>query len=278
MKAYQVFENYFDEIEIPEVGSTLDSITTELPQGLYTTFRTFENRKKAVDIHFHLGRLFNHLADDKITPSVQPETLLMNLRQILSSMDGGDVKIRLILSLSDTPGQVYFLIDKLAVIDQKIYERGVVVITSRTHRNNPRLKSTAFIQKSQEIRELLKEQNIYEAIMIDQNDRMLEGITSNFYGVINNKIRTARDGILLGVTRKEVIRLCRKIGLEIDYNPLRIADLNQISEAFMTSSSRGVVPIVKIDSVVIGNGNPGPLTTHLKNEYDQYISKKVDYI
>ena len=72
---------------------------------------------------------------------------------------------------------------------------------------------------------------------------------------ISKALITAQKGILLGVTRRAVLRIARGQGMSIEYRSPLINE--QFDEAFLTSSSRGVVPIVKIDGKPVGRGKPG---------------------
>jgi branched-subunit amino acid aminotransferase/4-amino-4-deoxychorismate lyase len=89
---------------------------------------------------------------------------------------------------------------------------------------------------------------------------------------------TARTDILSGVTRKTVIAIARGRGLEVKYRPLRRDPLPAVAEAFITSSSRGIVPVVQIDAVTIGEGRPGPLTLELMSAYESYVRKSAERI
>ena len=89
---------------------------------------------------------------------------------------------------------------------------------------------------------------------------------------------TARNNILLGVTRKTVIDLAREQGLRVKYQPLERDQLAAFDEAFITSSSRGIVPVVQIDKVTIGQGSPGPITKQLLAVYDAYVIEKAERI
>ena len=111
-----------------------------------------------------------------------------------------------------------------------------------------------------------------------RNGRILEGLTSNFYAVCNGKLITARYGILLGVTRRFVLRLARSAGYGIDYRALQVAELSGIDEAFITSSSRGVVPVIEVDHSPVGQGRPGSVARELRRAYDTYLVAKAEEI
>ena len=87
-----------------------------------------------------------------------------------------------------------------------------------------------------------------------------------------------REGILLGVTRETVIEIARGRGLELKYQPLKLEQHATVSEAFITSSSRGIVPVVRIDNVTIGQGRPGPITKELMTAYESYVMENAERI
>jgi len=103
-------------------------------------------------------------------------------------------------------------------------------------------------------------------------------MTSNFFYTKDGKLGTARKNILLGVTRRTVLRVARRISLDILYRPLRREQIPTLSEAFITSSSRGIVPVVRIDEVPVGEGIPGLFTKNLMNGYADYVKQHAEKI
>lgn len=73
--------------------------------------------------------------------------------------------------------------------------------------------------------------------------------------------------ILPGVTRAAILRYAREAGLEVEERPFSIAEAKGADEAFMTSASTFVIPVVEIDGVAVGDGKPGPLARRLRNIY-----------
>ena len=87
---------------------------------------------------------------------------------------------------------------------------------------------------------------------------------------------TARTGILLGVTRRAVLRLAREQGMDIFYRAPHVASHENFAEAFLTSSSRGIVPIISIDGNGVGQGRPGVWTKCLINAYAAYVEERSE--
>jgi branched-subunit amino acid aminotransferase/4-amino-4-deoxychorismate lyase len=89
---------------------------------------------------------------------------------------------------------------------------------------------------------------------------------------------TAQRDILLGVTRTMVIRAARGRGVDVRYRPLKLDQLPAVKEAFITSSSRGIVPVIQIDGVKVGRGRVGQTTKVLMKAYEEYILKHAEKI
>jgi len=169
------------------------------------------------------------------------------------------------------------MIEKFTLPDEIIYQSGVSLISSHAERVNPRLKSTVFIQTSEHERKTLLNSDVYEILRIRENG-ILEGYTSNFYALKNSEIITARKGILLGVTRRVILRLIRVMGLPLIYRPLDLEEIPEIDEAFISSSSRGVVPVISIDKKPVGQGSVGSFSRELRIKYEDYVKKNAERI
>src|SRR4029453_6098072 len=151
-------------------------------------------------------------------------------------------RVRLIMT---EQGKIYVAAEPLKPLPAEVYENGVRVETIQIHRASPHLKSTAFIGISASERKHIAQEGIFEALLIKRG-KILEGMTSNFFYVKDNILYTAQRGILPGVTRRTAIHLARGRGVDVKYQPLKLDQLSNVHEAFITSSSRGVVPVRQI--------------------------------
>jgi branched-chain amino acid aminotransferase len=273
IKAWEVsLEQGAGELILPAMSS-LDAITRQLPQGFYTTFRTYDGGKRVLGLRAHLQRLYGPAADLGIRASVSASQLRRELAGILRAFPG-EARVRLQM---DFEGRLILAVEPLKPVPEEVYSRGVKVVTTGVERRNPRLKSTAFISASQSARDKILADQAYEGLLV-RNGSILEGMTSNFFYVKNGILGTARRGILLGVTRRTVLRVARGRGLEIVYKPLKVGQVQAIDEAFLTSSSRGIVPVVQVDGVTVGEGRPGPATQRLMKVYDAYVLRTAEVI
>ena len=200
--------------------------------------------------------------------------LRRQLALLLEYLPPDEARVRVIMTKQ---GKVYVAAEPLKLLSNKIYDNGVRVETTEIHRDSPRLKSTAFIGESDEERKHIAQAGIFEALLV-KNGKILEGMTSNFFYVTDNILYTGQRGILLGVTRRTVIHLARGRGVEVKYQPLKLDQLSELDEAFITSSSRGVVPVIQIDEVTVGQGRPGQITRMLMRAYGEYVLKHAEEI
>lgn len=257
--------------------SSLDAVSRQLPQGLYSTFRTYAERTKVLGLEMHLGRLYDPLSALAVQPAVSPPQLRAALRETLRDFEAEEARVRISLSTTERAGEVFLALEPLKAPDETVYQRGVRVVLSAVERKTPRLKTSSFIGDSAEARKSILKNGIYEALMV-RRGRILEGLTSNFYAVKNGVIITAREGILLGVTRRYVLRLARSHGIGLQYRPPRVEELPGLDEAFITSSGRGVVPVTEIDGQPVGTGQVGEIAKLLRRAYDEYVLRKAERI
>jgi branched-chain amino acid aminotransferase len=188
-----------------------------------------------------------------------------------------EARMRITFDLTVEPGAVFITLQHMPEIPSAIFDQGVWVRSSSFHRQSPDVKSTNFLVDTQTERRKLPE-DVYELIMVDERGRILEGLTSNFFAVRSGTIYTARENVLSGVTRQAILDLANSAGLPILLEPFSMAAVEQLDEAFITSSSRGVVPVVRIDNCTIGSGQPGSITQKLSTAYKRYILQAAEEI
>jgi D-alanine transaminase len=108
-----------------------------------------------------------------------------------------------------------------------------------------------------------------EALMLDEGE-VREGASSSFFVVKGGRVIThpLDEHILPGVVRDRVIGLAIASKIRVDERPLRETELFQLDEAFITSTTMGVMPVAEIDGRVIGNSRRGEVTTRLQQLFD----------
>lgn len=268
--AYQITAS--ENIRFQTSAKTLDDITRELPQGFYTTFSTLSNGTKVFGLQAHLHRLYAPAQELGIRPVVDEATLRTRIAKAAKLNLPNESRIRLILTKNN--GLIYISIQSFDPLPNEIRKNGVKVITAELARISPRMKDTAFISSSAAQRKQLGA-DVFE-VLLTKKGKILEGMTSNFYALKGKTLITAQRGILPGVTRRVILRLARELGLLLEYRSPKMSE--KFDESFLTSSSRGVVPIVSIDNEPVGQGRVGQLTRLLSITYDAFVKENAEHI
>lgn len=155
----------------------------------------------------------------------------------------------------------------------RLVEEGVRVVTRPDERwGRPDIKTTGLLANVL-ARQSAKENGAYEAWLIDRSRHVTEGCSSNVFIL-------ARDGALLthpdngailpGITRANVIRMARGLGLEVGERAFTLDEARAARETFLTGTTITVLPVVTVDDAAIGDGKPGPVTMKLRALYQDY--------
>lgn len=159
-------------------------------------------------------------------------------------------------------------------------ELGIKVITTRDLRWSAcHVKSTNLLGNAMAKKEAQRG-GADEAILLADDDRTVrEGASSSFFAVRAGRIVThpLDEHILPGVVRDRVIGLALAAKIRVDERPLREAELFDLDEAFITSTTQGVMPVTEIDSRVIGNSRRGEITTEVQRLFDRLESSSAGY-
>jgi branched-chain amino acid aminotransferase len=255
-------------------AATLDEASLQIPNGAYTVLPVFPERR-IVRLDRHLARMDNTvglLGIDTHFDHAQTRDLM---RACIEQTGLDSARLRLTLPQRES-GVAYVSVEPWQPYGPELYERGVRAATVNALRDNPRAKSTHFIEPRAALFEKLPE-GIYEAILCGPDGDMLEGASSNFYAVLDGELRTAQEGMLIGVARSIVLDTCAQEPLvPLVREPVNKHTLSDLSEAMLSSASRGVVPIVEIDGEPVGNGLPGPIFAELHHRYQTIFEQELE--
>lgn len=250
----------------PGGWASLDAQSLELPEGVYTTLRTYGGRR-IVGLGDHLRRLAESARLTGAGCALDLAWLRVGLRKVLAAADLAETRLR--ITVPPACDHVLFGLEAFAPYPGHLYTVGAACASSGLARDNPRAKTTHFIPSASQARAGL-DPGVHELLLTDSGGRILEGSSSNFFAVLDGELRTAGIGVLLGVTRGIVVRLAAAV-VPVREEAVLVADLPRCREAFITSSSREVMPVVAVDGHPIGEGRPGPLTSELARRYREHL-------
>ncbi|WP_017318359.1 aminotransferase class IV [Mastigocladopsis repens] len=150
------------------------------------------------------------------------------------------------------------------------YEQGVKVVTVEMERFIPNAKTLNYISAIMALQQA-KRASAIDALYVNQQNHVLEGTTTNFFVFRDSQLITPKDNILHGITRNVVLELAKN-RFEIVEKPIYYSDLNSCEEAFITSSTKEIMPVVQIDELQISNGKPGEKTQILMHLFNNYTT------
>jgi len=112
-----------------------------------------------------------------------------------------------------------------------------------------------------------------EAICLDKNGHISEGVAENLFIIENGIIITppTSTGALVGITRNTIMELAETLGYKAVERTITPTDLFTADEAFFTGTAAEVIPIVEVNKRIIGNGKPGPITQYLIQEFEKLV-------
>ena len=150
--------------------------------------------------------------------------------------------------------------EELSTYPSDVYVQGGKLITVQYQRELPHVKSLNYINAIR-LDPLKREGNAFD-ILYHSHHGVTECPRSNFFIFRGDTLVTPRDHVLHGITRKLVLRLARD-RFSIEERAVRFDELGVADEAFITSTSKGAIPIVQIDDLYIGGGSVGARTKEI---------------
>ena len=281
---YAVTVTGAQQLELPVTPASLHDLPEDLPLGVYTTFRTFDHYN-FLHLSDHFRRLEQSMALLNWRYVLDEAAVRRALHQVCVGYAHPDARVRIdVLARPATQlaGDSRLLL-ALAPFDPppaEVYELGVsVALAPRLRREEPRAKMAEFVLARREYpvggAGASHAADPYEYLLLDEKQHVLEGSSSNFYAVRDGGVHTAGDGVLEGITRKIVLQLISEAGIKLRMRAVRLVEVEELDEAFLSSSSRGVVPVQEIDDRIVGAGRPGPVTQQLMAAYEQYVAEAV---
>lgn len=240
-----------------------------LPQGTYTTLRTYGGGRRILRLGLHLERLKETAARES-GPELPPAAVRAGIAEAMRTVAAGEARIR----LTYAPGGLFVCVEPLAPLPDALHREGVACVSVPLRRADPGVKDTRFIATATDTYHRLAA-GVHEGLMVADDGALLEGLTSNFFAVREGILHTEDRRVLPGITRGVVLELARGL-LPLATETVRLDQVAELSEAFLTSASRGVLPVVRIDSTTVGEGRPGPVTRELAHRFEALVEREAE--
>jgi branched-chain amino acid aminotransferase len=257
---------------LPVEASTIDEATLQTGHGVYAVIRTYPGQR-VVRLDRHLARMRRSAALLDQPYRHDDGWLREVLRQVVEASSLPLVRLRLTVPF-DAPDSAVVALESFQPPPETLYEEGVPVGLAQKIRSQPRAKDSRFI----EAREALyagQPPGTYEVWMYNQEGIVTEGSSSNAYVVLGGHLRTPEEGMLEGIARGLLLDAAAPV-LPISLGAIHVDDLPSIDEAMLTSASRGVVPVVRVGEMPVGDGRPGAIFQQIRAAYDRLVEQELE--
>lgn len=253
--------------------------------SIYETFRTYRAKPFLFSRHFvRLERSANSVF--LTLPWDRARTRAEVLKTIAAAGQAGQGEHRVRLTITRGVGDVnpdpgtcesantVIFVTPFTELPGSVYADGVEIIVSSFYRSRQLgdAKTGNLLRSVLAIREA-KAAGAFEAITLTADGKISDGITSNLWFVQGDRLLTPSldSGILEGITRGVVLELARRAGLEVVEDLLDLDEVEKSSELFLTSSTREIVPIVRVAGKPVGTGRPGAVYLRLLEAYRREV-------
>ena len=231
----------------------------------------------------HLNRLYSGAEAIAMNIGISRQDMTSAIMETLEKNEmESDVHIRLIVSrgIKKTPYQhpkvtigrpTVVIIPEYKKASEKVKENGITLATVKTIRDNrtqdPRINS---LSKHNCIAACIEADKlgVDEGLMLDPQGFVSTCNSTNFFIVRDGQVWTSTGEYCLnGVTRGSIIRLCKEYDVPVFEKNFILNDVHTAGEVFVTGTFAGVIPVISVDGITIGDGTRGPLTELLQDWY-----------
>ena len=251
-----------------------------MADGVYEVTSVIDG--KLIDFDGHTARLDRSLRELDMENPISRDDLLEAHRELvrLNAINEGLVYLQITRGApndrdfvfpdpDETPQTiVMFTQNKPGLAENPTAKKGIKIISIEDIRWGRRDIKTVQLLYPSMGKMMAKKQGADDAWMVEDG-AVTEGTSNNAYIVKDGKIitRALSNDILHGITRAAVLRFAQEAQMEVIERDFTIAEAQEADEAFITSASTFVMPVVEIDSQPLGTGTPGPLVTRLREIY-----------
>jgi len=272
------YANFNGQImEASEVKLPVTDLSILRGYGIFDYFLVRE--KVAMFLDDYLARFYRSADILGLNIPVTKLEMASQIRQLVSANNVPDAGIRLLLTGGNSPdgyspSTPNFLILQHPVswVPQKDYDQGIKLISHCFQRELPEVKSINYLTGIKHQQEMIAAGA--GEILYHDGKCWRETVRANVFFIANGEIFTPGEKILKGITRKQVIHLAAK-NFKVNEADIPVAFMDDVSEIFITSSTKGVLPVVEVDGKKVGAGKPGPISTTLSTEWEKHVKAYI---
>lgn len=249
--------------------------------GVFEGIRSYNRRVFRLDEH--LDRLYDGADAIELKIPMSAEELREKILETLKVNDLDDAYVRVVVTrgvgdLGLDPRKcsqptLFIIADKIVLYPEHFYRDGLEIIIAKTRRNHPMcmpptVKSLNYLNNIFAKIECIKA-GVPEVLMLTIDGKVVECSGDNIFIVKDGKLLSppSEMGALKGITQEAVMQLAEKRGIRAEFREMVPEDVFSADECFLTGTAAEVIPVVKIDDNLIGEGKPGGITAGLIEDY-----------
>jgi len=220
-------------------------------------------------IEDYLARLEKTISMSNVSVRINPDGIRSMLSKLISLNSYADCPVKLMFS----PATTIAYLMKPYKPEHEEYLIGVKTILLSMERTNPNVKywNPDFRDS---VSQALHKHLAYEALLVNRNGEITEGSRSNVFFIRDNVLFTTPDHLVLpGITRMKVMEVCRKYNLRVTAQKIAVSEIRRFEAAFLTGTSRKVLPVREIEGVVYKVGHE--IVTGISAGFDSLVKEYI---
>ena len=255
--------------------STIPAADLSVTRGLavFEVIRTYNGKTNHLPLHLKRLEKSLKIVGMKL-PKTKKEVTQIIKKLVQKNYRGTELTFQIIVTGGKSKNKLlpkgrYGLVVLTSGVARK-FKSAVKLKTIHAKRMLPEAKITNYVPAIIAIQKARKEG--FDDILYTNRKNVLESSTSNIFIIKGNQLITPKSGVLEGITRKIILEKV-KLNLEKIERIVKIDEVYNADEVFITSSTRQLTPVVKVDSHVISGGKPGLKTKEIKKKLNEYLNR-----
>ena len=249
--------------------------------GIYTTMRTYKGKLFLPEEY--LARMYQQAKKINLKIIISQQKLLQQIIKTIQVNAFPESRVRVTVtrgvgtfqSGSAARQTIIIYVVRLEGLPKECYEQGVRIITVNAKRLLPEIKSTSQITTSLAKQQAVK-RRAYDALLVDEQGEVREATIANIFFIKNNILYTPGEKILQGVTRDIILKIA-KPAMKIQVCRIKKEQAYLADECFLTNTTKGIIPVTKIDNKKVGRGIVGDATKRLMRCLKEWIQEAQEH-
>lgn len=224
----------------------------------------------------HLDRLIEGCSAISLEHPWSKSQLSELAKETFRRMKGPNGRIRITItrgvgeipsySINSCKPNLIIFVTPLDFPQESTYSTGISLLSLKYSRLFPRVKNLSFLPSVLGCLEA-KTTGFDDSVFVNSSGDVSEGTTWNIFLLVDGKLMTPGDSLLIGITRNKVIELAESMGINVEVRSVSLKTLYSAQEIFVTGTTKRILGVTRVDDFVIGEGSVGQLTQKLSKEF-----------